>query len=309
MRVLIDTDPGLGIKFRDVDDGLALFLMLNNEQFEIEGITTVFGNTPVDIGYLLLRKYLKLTNNINIPHKKGAVSRKDLGILNPASRLLIKTVKESPNELILITLGPLTNIATALKHYPEFFDNLKQIVMMGGTLSPLSVFNPHFKSIDRRFFDKIKIKALVAEFNFFNDPIATKMIIEKASKTSRIEMGLDVCCQAVFTKKNLKQLEAHNHLITQFITLHIKHWLKTWRFNGKKGFFPFDTFCPIYLLEPNLFKTKKLFLDVDAEKVEGKLSICKNPRPNSAPITYCTNFINFEAKEKFMDILISNLKF
>ena len=41
-RVLIDTDPGLGKKGADVDDGLALFLMLNNpETFEIEGITTV----------------------------------------------------------------------------------------------------------------------------------------------------------------------------------------------------------------------------------------------------------------------------
>ncbi|MGV9200230.1 MAG: nucleoside hydrolase, partial [Promethearchaeia archaeon] len=57
MRVLVDTDPGLGLRFADVDDGLALFLMLNNDIFEIEGITVVFGNTPVEKGYLLVKKY------------------------------------------------------------------------------------------------------------------------------------------------------------------------------------------------------------------------------------------------------------
>ena len=59
MRVLVDTDPGLGLKYADVDDALALFLMLNNDEFEIEGITTVFGNTPVNKGFPLIKRYLK----------------------------------------------------------------------------------------------------------------------------------------------------------------------------------------------------------------------------------------------------------
>lgn len=76
MKVLIDTDPGLGKNFADVDDGLALFLMLNNpESFEIEGITTVFGNTQVKQGYRLLKKYLNLVGKENIPHFLGASSK------------------------------------------------------------------------------------------------------------------------------------------------------------------------------------------------------------------------------------------
>jgi len=96
MRVLLDTDPGLGRKLADVDDGLTLFLMLNNSRFEIEGITTVFGNTPVRVGYPLMKKYLKMAGRTDIPNKMGAAGKHDLGKLNDASKLLIEKVKEHP---------------------------------------------------------------------------------------------------------------------------------------------------------------------------------------------------------------------
>ena len=122
-------------------------------------------------------------------------------------------------------------------------------------------------------------------------------------------MGLDICCQVVFEKSHLAMLRAHDHKITQFIARHIQHWLMIWVLNYKRGFFPFDPFCPIYLLKPELFNFKRLFLSVDTKKLEGKLSILKNPILNSAPITYCTGFTNESAKQEFMDILINNLKY
>ncbi|MHA1282660.1 MAG: nucleoside hydrolase [Promethearchaeota archaeon] len=308
MRVLVDTDPGLGYKFADVDDGLAIFLMLNNPEFEIEGFTTIFGNTPVDKGFLLLRKYLKLAKRLDIPHIKGAQSKNELGKLNDASNFLINKVKEHPKELILITLGPLTNVATALINYPDFFDDLKQIVIMGGTLSPQTEFSGLFKGIDRRFFDKIKIKEIVAEFNFYNDAKAAKTVIEAQTSTQRIEMGLDICCKAIFKDKHLKEIEEIQEPIQQFIAKHLKFWLKIWKLNGKGGFFPFDTFCPIYLLKPKLFKHVDLFLEVDAEKIEGKLKIVPKGNKKSTPISYCVNFTDIYAKKEFMKILISNLK-
>jgi len=308
MRVLIDTDPGLGLRFADVDDALALFLMLNNNQFEIEGITTVFGNTPVNKGYPLLKKYLKLANKTDIPNKMGASRKEELGILNDASKLLIEKVKENPKELTLLTLGPFTNVATALIHYPEFFDDLKKIVIMGGTLSPITLFNPFYKRIDRRFFDKIKTQQLVAEFNSLKDPRATKKVLEASTFTPRIQMGLEVCCRTVIRDEHIKQIESVNKPIPQFISKHVKFWLKIWKvLSGRGGFFPFDTCVPIYLLEPELFKTVSLFLNVDEKKIPGKLSISKGKRENSSPITYCTNFVDKKAKERFMDILISNL--
>lgn len=50
MRVIIDCDPGNGIPGANIDDGLALALAIAAPQISLEMITTVAGNTPVEIG-------------------------------------------------------------------------------------------------------------------------------------------------------------------------------------------------------------------------------------------------------------------
>ncbi len=308
MRVLVDTGPGLGLKYADVDDALAIFLMLNNPEFDIEGITTIFGNTKVHKGYPLIRKYLKLANRVEIPHKKGAACKEELGKLNPASKFLIEKVKEDPNELILLVLGPFTNAATALMHHPEFINDLKQVIIMGGTLSPSTSFTRLFRCIDRRFYDKINIKALVAEFNSFKDPKATKIFLEAKTQTPRIQMGLEVCTRTVIRDEHINRIAAVNKPIPQFIANNVQFWIKLMKkVTNRGGFFPFDTCVPIYLLEPSLFKSVNLHFDIDIDKIPGKYNILKRKRKDTAPITYCTDFVNQEAKKKFLEILISNL--
>ena len=309
MRVIIDTDPGLGLKYADVDDGLALFLMLNNPYFEVEGITTVFGNSPVNKGFPLAKYYLKIAGQTNIPCKKGAARASDLGCLTEASSFLVEKVKENPNELTLFTLGPFTNIATALEHYPSLLDDLKQIVIMGGTLSPLTVFNKYYRWIDRRFFEKITIPSLVAEFNSVQDPRATKKVLEAPTNTPRVQMGLEMCCRTVIREEHIDRLRAAKTPISEFITQNVPFWLKMWKLlSGRGGFYPFDTCVPIYTLNPGLFKTIDLHLDVDIDKLPGKLSIRQTPRKDATPLSYCIDFMNISAKHKFMDILLENLE-
>lgn len=301
-RVIIDTDPGLGSKIlSDVDDGLTLFLILNNpEIFEIEGITTVYGNTPVKTGYALVEKYLELANKKSVPHKLGAKSKNDYGVLNDASKFLIETVKENPKEITLLTLGPLTNIGTALQNYSEFFDDLKQIVFMGGVIEPIDAFSPRFGFLDSKNFNE-------TEFNFYNDPIATKKVIEAETFTPRVGMGLDICCRAVFKDEHFEKIKSVQKPVPQFVATNIRRWLDLWKQNKSDGFYPFDTFVPIYLLKPDLFKSIEVFLKVDIAEIPGKLNISKVKKENSAPITYCVNFAKPNGAEKFMEILVSNL--
>jgi len=299
-RVLIDTDPGLGKKGADVDDGLALFLMLNNtETFEIEGITTVFGNTRVKIGNSLLKKYLEVVGRTEIPYKMGARSKRELGKLNEASSFIIEMVKENPNELILFTLGPLTNISTAFKHYSELFDDLKKIIFMGGLLEPLDIFDSN--SLDTGGLFK------TTEFNFFMDPLATQLFIETDTSTPRIGMGLDICCKAVFQEKHLSKIKTVNKPIPQFVVEDVSYWLELWKLRNMNGFYPFDTMVPIYLLKPDLFVSKDVFLKVDTDETLGKLTVLDDIEKNSAPITYCMDFKESTGPEQFMDVLISNL--
>jgi purine nucleosidase len=303
MRILIDTDPGLGQQNADVDDGLALFLMLNNPKFQIEGITTVFGNTPVTKGHELVNKYLSLAEKSEIPNIMGAKNRRKLGKPTEASEFLVQKVKENPNELTLLTLGPFTNVSTALMEFPAFFDDLKEIVIMAGLLSPIFLVNPHFN----RFYEKMPLQQILCEFNSFRDPEATKIALEAETQTPRVQMGLEVCCKIIITEQHLQKIESVNKPIPKFIVEDARKWIGIQEsFWGIKGFFPFDTCVPIYLLAPELFKSTQLYLEVDTEDIPGKYSITKEKK-DSAPISYCFDFHDDSAKEQFFDILISNL--
>jgi purine nucleosidase len=299
MRVIVDCDPGLGKKksLVDVDDGLALFFMLNQpDLFEIEGITVTFGNTRVKTGYKLLKEYLQLTSRSNLPHYLGASSREDLGELTEASGFLISEVKDNPKELTLLTLGPLTNIATAIMNYPEFLDDLKEVIFMGGLIHPTSAL-----SIEPT--ETIQY----SEFNFLNDPRATKLLIEAETRTPRIGMGLDVCCQIVFNRTHYEFIKAKETAISQYIIKHILNWLNLWEKTKAKGFYPFDTLVPIYLLKSELFETSEFVLKVDTESVPGKLSIVERDQTIDSKITYCMDFSSESSKKECMNILLRGL--
>lgn len=275
MRVLVDTDPGLGQKNADVDDGLALFLMLNNPRFEIEGITTVFGNTKVEKGYELVKQYLSLAKSTEIPFKMGAKNYRKLGHQTEASEFLIQKVKENPKELTLLTLGPFTNVSTALMKYPEFFDDLKEIVIMAGLLSPIFLVNPHFN----RFYEKVPLQQVLCEFNSYRDPKATKIAIEAETETPRTQMGLEVCCKIIIKENQVQRIESVSNPITQFIASDLRPWIELQEsFWGIEGFFPFDTCVPIYLLAPELFKSTDLFFEIDTEEIPGKFSISRKKK-------------------------------
>ena len=299
MRVIVDCDPGLGKKnsLADVDDGLALFFMLNQpELFEIEGVTVTYGNTRLKTGYELLKEYLELKDKLDIPHYSGATSRKQLGTSTEASDFVISKVKDNPNELTLLTLGPLTNIATAMMKYSEFLDDLKEVIFMGGLIHPTSALSlgPHPTT-------------QYSEFNFLNDPDATKMFIEAETSTPRIGMGLDICCQIVFNRTHYEFIKSQETVISQYITENILNWLNLWEQTKVKGFYPFDALVPIYLVKKDFFNTNEFDLIVDTEEIPGNLSIVNRNGDKSTKVTYCMNFSSEESKKECMNILLAGL--
>lgn len=274
--------------------------MLNNpEIFDIIGITTVFGNTPVEMGYKLVRRYLKLANKTEIPNFLGATSKYILGKLTEASKFIINKIQELENEIILLALGPLTNIATVFKLFPNLITKIKKIIFLGGTIEPTSAFSPPFI-----FEDGL---SKFVENNFQSDPQAAKLIIDSETAIPRIGLGLDICCQVVFKEKHLKILNSIGSPITNFIAENLDHWLNVWKFNKSCGFYPFDTFIPIFMLNPELFSTVDLYITIDTEENPGRIIILKDNEKNSTPVTYCMNFKNPDGNKRFMEILIENL--
>jgi inosine-uridine nucleoside N-ribohydrolase len=241
-RLLIDTDPATGVPNRDVDDGLALLVLLASPEVEVEGVTVTFGNVPVDRAFAIAQELLGLAG-VTVPLHKGAGSRKELGRPSEAVDFLIETVRKSPGEISLLALGPLTNIATAMALDPEFAPKLRELVVMGGSLcfKPFSFFG---------------------ELNFHLDGRAAAAVLEAPVPTTLITM--DVCSQAVFREAELRRVMDHDSPVARQLTKAIGPWLALNRrvFFKAKGFFPWDVVAASWLIDPTLFDERPCSLSV-----------------------------------------------
>lgn len=176
-KIIIDCDPG-------IDDAAAIMMAYMHPKTEIEAITTVSGNVNVTQTTANALKVLDILEAKSIPVFSGAstallgstndasfVHGKDgLGDLHisdsnrpvekgPASLALIEIAKESPGEMSLIALGPLTNLALALRLEPDLPDYYKELVIMGGA-----------------YLGKGNTENYSAEFNIFSDPEAAAVV-------------------------------------------------------------------------------------------------------------------------------------
>lgn len=140
--VIIDTDIG-----DDIDDALAVGLALASPELNIVGITTTWGNTALRAR--MVDRLLCQTGRANIPvavgiekhHQgEGAFSQAKWAERQPARshpdavNFMLEQIRAYPNQLTLIAIGPLTNVAAALDSDPNTFKQLKRIVMMGGSI-------------------------------------------------------------------------------------------------------------------------------------------------------------------------------
>ena len=164
-RILLDTDTG-------VDDALAIILALNSPELKVEGITSVSGNVHVDLCTRNLLMTLEAMGLSEFPicakgesqplikplvtaaHVHGSdglgdatqLLRDDGSRLYPdpeprlaaiaAVDLIIELAGQYPDELILVPVGPLTNIAKAMIKHPARMRRIREIVLMEVPLKP-----------------------------------------------------------------------------------------------------------------------------------------------------------------------------
>ncbi len=231
-RLIIDADPGIGVKFRDIDDGLAILLALAAPNIFIEGITVNFGNVGTDTGFRVAQELLRVAGT-DIPLFKGAQSKKELGVSSKAVEFMLEKVKANPGEISLLALAPLTNVASAMLLDPGFASNLKELVVMGGAISfkPFSYFG---------------------EFNFHKDGRAASIVM--ASRVQKSLISMDLCSQVVFKDEHLQKIKSHDSTVARYLSAKIPHWLKLNKpITRKGGFFPWDVVAAAYLIDPSLF--------------------------------------------------------
>ena len=144
--VLVDTDIG-----DDIDDALALALALRSPEIELKGVTTVFGDTQkrAQLAAHVLQTFGRedipvaagMQEPLQLRHRPSGVPQAALlntcTALSPysAPELIIQAAMAHQDQLTLLCLGPLTNVATALAIEPRLFMAIRNIVLMGGTSS------------------------------------------------------------------------------------------------------------------------------------------------------------------------------
>jgi purine nucleosidase len=233
-KVIYNADPGMGVKNRDVDDSLAILMLLASPEVELSGITTATGNVPAEQGVQIANELLQMVN-VEIPVFQGAASKAELGESNPAVEFLIESVRQHPGEISLLSTAPLTNIATAMMLDETFAENLRELVIMGGTL-------------------KFILFSFFGEFNFHMDGRAASLVLNAPIPKTVIPM--DCVTHSVFQQQHLDELQQNDSEFSHYLVEVIEPWLIANRriHFRKKGFFPWDPVAAGYLLRPELFE-------------------------------------------------------
>jgi purine nucleosidase len=289
-RVIIDADPATGIKFRDVDDGLAFLLLMSSPEIQVEGITINFGNVKAPVGYAVAKKVLDVAGR-DIPVNMGAESRNDLGKTNRAVEFLLNTVNKYPGEISLLALAPCTNVATAMLLDSSFSENLRELVVMGGSINfkPFSYFG---------------------EFNFHLDGKAASIVLSAPIAKTLITM--DVCGNTVFRQEHLERISRKGSRTAQYLSEVIPPWLDLNRkiFFRKKGFFPWDVVAAAYIMDPSLFDVNAYTLKIQTDGLRsGRIKSLEECRGFSINKGYAA--VNIPLKldsERFMEMFLSAME-
>jgi purine nucleosidase len=260
-RVIIDTDPG-------VDDALALLLAMRSPELAIDGITPVAGNVPLELTLPNALRMVEIAGRTDIPVAPGAsgplVRRlvtatyahgenglggavfpepKTKPISQPAAEFISEAIRKYPDQITLITLGPLTNIATALSADRELARMARGLVMMGGSLSGGNI-------------------TPAAEFNVYVDPEAARIAFQSGIPITMV--GLDVTRKTTLTEEHVKTLEAGQNAVSQAAGKIARNALNHAREQGfLVGPNMHDSLAVAAFLDPSLLEWKDYYVDVE----------------------------------------------
>ena len=292
-RIIIDTDPG-------IDDAMAiLFAFLSPDEVDVVGLTTVFGNSQTEQATENALRIVELLNRTDVPVAKGAEGpllrpfdyfawrvhgRNGLGDIDfetpspaaapdprRAAQFIVETIMTNPpDDITLVTLGPLTNVALAVALEPRITRRVRRVVVMGGAA--------HGRGN----------ASATAEANIRNDPEAAQMVFNAPWKNKVVMVGLDVTTQTIMTPAYLQSLTSSSskNKYTDFIGRIIPYYLKFHRehHNQMEGFFVHDSSAMAYAMDPTLFETQRVHVHVETASpiTAGQTVVDFRPQPDAS---------------------------
>ncbi|WP_321003926.1 nucleoside hydrolase [Eisenbergiella porci] len=279
-KIIIDTDIG-----DDIDDAFALALAVHSPELELVGITTVFRNSEIraKIAKALLSSYgredIPVCAGMDIPLLQE-FSDRDNDIFDDKGRLIpcqydcdimkdfmaeaewgpdfiIRSILENPGQITLIPIGPLTNVAAAIRKCPEIVSKIKKIVLMGGA------FHEDFP-----------------EWNILCDPEAARIVFTSGADIYAV--GLDVTMKCRLTMEQVRQFEALSSDGSVILSRMMKSWFEHYRFECPVLHDPLTVGC---VINPSfvVFRQQEILVDL-MEGERGKTRMVSSPEKGSSGI-------------------------
>jgi purine nucleosidase len=260
-KLLLDCDPGL-------DDALALVLAHGDPHLDLVAVTTVGGNVALENttrNALELREYLGFTG---VPVAAGAAGPLVREAKNAAEvhgagglgdvtlpeatlpldgahavDLIINTLQASPGEIHLVAVGPMTNIALALRQEPRIAQWAASFVIMGGSYTRGNT-------------------TPAAEFNIYADPEAAAEVF--AADWNTVMVGLDLTLQAMVTDTIKQRMLELGPLGRELVVPLATFWNDPQDPNWG-GQAVHDVCAVAYIARPDLFRTVPARVEVETE--------------------------------------------
>ncbi len=261
-RILIDTDPG-------IDDSLAILLALASPEVQLEGLTVVHGNCSTEQGTTNALSVLEMAEAGRVPVSKGCAlplvqpsllapethgetgigyARLPMPKLTPVDQhavdFLIEKLLASPGEITLVAIGPLSNVALALRREPKIIPAIKEIISMGGAIRHPGNTTP------------------LAEFNVYVDPHAAHIVYHAGVPLTLVP--LDVTYQCVLTLQDVQRLLKIELPLTRFIADSTRFYMSFHdEYQKIQGCVINDPLALALAFQPDLVECEDLYVDVD----------------------------------------------
>ncbi len=304
-KVIIDCDLG-------TDDAVALCMMLNDPDLEILAVTATEGVVAAEQANHNLQAIVAEIDPERYP-RLGLASPADdapavdtrylygddgLGNVNLAyssrqrsmasDKLIVDCARAYPDDVTLICLGPLTNLARALRREPNLPTMISQVVMVGGSLTARGNISP------------------CSEFNFYFDPKSAREVL--STRITKTLIPLDVTSQVTFGLELMDELPCVQSRVGHFLKQVLPFAFRSFRQRlGQENITLNDAIGALAVLDPDLFELESMSADVETEGelTRGLLVLDQRRDSNAQPnVEVATSLRIDAARQQLIDRLV-----
>jgi purine nucleosidase len=284
-RIIIDTDPG-------VDDAVAILLALRSPELAVEAITPVAGNVPLSLTLPNALRMLELAGRTDIPVAAGAEhplerqlitaayahgnnglagvefpEPKTKPVAEAAHQLMTRLIRRAPGEISIVAIGPLTNLALAFQSDPQLAAMVRDITIMGGSLSGGNI-------------------TPAAEFNAYVDPEAAQIVFRCGVPITMV--GLDVTRKVYVTEEPIEKLATSSSAVGRAASRILHAQLEQVRSTGidDAAVHAHDALAMASVIDPGILSLRPMHIEVETrgEFSAGETLGYRRPVRHSAPL-------------------------